>query len=523
MFSLHRSDLALISIHKRPSPPGSPYQPDVSLSSTLSSRNTQNRDLSGDYAEIGPALIMNSDRLHHLHSYSEIQEAPPLPQAHPRMASFQSNSGPYRTSGYENPYDLPIHPPEETRSGVDEIDSNTCGYHVLERIIPTGQRSTDNQTEIGPGLISESSSFSTLPDSPPHNYHTLENPDNLGKGSHVLSSSSGDSTHDQQLYNLTHHLPFQPQPYDSTQERRMSRLETIPEHPYHLLEGQSDQGTATEVIGSTSPGKEPTDSSKSDDRKATTSAGNQDDVCSTDDQEYDRLVDPPQLYHVLDHSPSLNRPRIHEFHFSDYNRLQGAGPPRQDKTIPHIHFVNPQKTDLSMSTDSLSSESSLSDSDMFDDPQYVLSPVSKRKSVLANARDSQKGESYPCTHGRPPVFLQEGLSGRVVIVDNKQENVDLSKYCGDYERDPSYMRQLHSTSPQFNSFISQLPKSRDSTFSQDDSGFVTYCSQNQSRELKRQSSLPDISHVYQSLQPKTMDPPGSPYEKLQKQNSETST
>ena len=467
---------------------------------------------------------MNSDRLLHLHSYSEIRDAPPLPQSHPRITSFQSSAGPYGTSGYENPYDLPILPPEETRSGVDEVDSETRGYHVLERVMPTGQSSTDNQnreTEMSPGLISESSSFSTLPDSPLHNYHTLEHPDNqLGDGSHVLSSSA----HDQQLlYDLTQHLPFQPQPYDSAQERRGSRLETIPEHPYHVLEGQSDRATTAGHNEATSAATESAGSSKCADGKAITSSNVEDDVCSTDDQEYDRLVDPPQLYHVLDHSPSLNRPRIHEFHFSEYNRLQGVGPPRQDNPIALLDFANPQKTDLSMLTDSLSTESSLNDSDMFDDPQYILSPVARRKSVMAKTPGLQKGESHSCTHGRPPVFLQEGFPGRVVRVE---ETVAHSKYCGDYERDPSYMRQLHSTSPQMTSLVSQLPESRDSTFSQDDSGFVTYCSQNHSRELRRQSSLPDISHVYQSLQPKTMDPPCSPYEKLKKQNSspnETST
>lgn len=489
--SVNRSDFTLVSC-KRSSPLTLPYQPEVSFSSSHAGHtNTQNRELSGDYAEIGPALIMNNDRLHHLHSYSGSNNAPPLPFPRSFPNRLVSENDPDSVSGYENPYDLPIIPADKAR---DETDSQAHGYNVLERTIPSEDVSTlQDRPEIDPESEADNSSSSRTVDT---------------------HSPSPNFEQEQEVYELTYPLKGQSQHLDSTQERHALHLETIPEHPYQVLEVEDEQQSVTERSTNLKD-------SQSFHTDTDTLAGVGDDDYPIIDRSYDRLVDPPHLYHVLQHSPSLNKPRVHRYQFSDYNHLHEGGSSMQDDQTMHIQLVNPQlPADVSMEGDSLPSESSLKDHDMFDDPQYLLSQVSKRKTASSNICLSPQSESHSCIHSKPLHVLRKGLPGFAVRVERREERVevgqgaDISKYCGDYERDPSYMKQLHSASPQRSSF--QI--SRDSTCSQDDSGYATYLLQAQG-DVQSQSPLLDVAHVYQPLQSKTMDPLCSPYEKIKKHSN----
>ncbi len=450
-----RTDFGLVSIPKISSPPNTPYQPE----STQSSLNgTQRRDLSGDYAEIGPALIMNNERLHHLHSsYPQPSNPPPLPHPHPRFMAFHSSIeravDPYRISEYENPYDLPILLPENTRP-ANFVARRSQNYDILERGLPPVRVREHS------GVFSETSSFSTPPDSPP--YHTLESP-----GIHsALTEISGT--------------------LDFPQEHRISRLETIPEHPYHVLEKESVQ-SASQLSASESTGDSPVVPFTTD---------------SINDLAYDRLIGPPHLYQILENSPSLNRPRIHRFQFSDH-------PIESRNEHATAHLTPSHSPDLYIRTESLSSDSSMSSaSDVFDDPQYVLSPEPPGHSAVGDVVNSG------CTHGKPPAFVQSLLL--------QKDSANRSKYCGDYERDPMYMQRLHanSTSPKLLLASPERVNCIDGISSQDDSGFCTYGIQ-QEIELKRQSSLPNIPHIYQSLQATTMDP-HLPYQRVLKQGSQSS-
>ena len=423
---------------------------------------------------------MNTDHLRHLHSsYSESgNNPPPLPQPNPGMVAFHSSVGmevdPYSISGYENPYDLPELPPTDSRTGTNQPDTGTSqmqNYHVLERVLPLGVP----RREVNSELFSDTSSFSTPPDSPPHNYQTLQNTSSTA--AHALTSSP--SLPQEQVQEVR----ISPQGYEFPQEHRLSRLETIPEHPYHVLD--KDESTTSMPIAADSIPAQAANS-----------------LDTTDD--YDRLVSPPHLYHILEHSPSLNKPRIHQFHFSDYNHLEKAAPAGREPVSSPAQASSPTTSPvLPMLTDSFSSESSLSESEVFDDPQYLLSPESKRRSP-SDEQSSKEDGAQAYTHNLPKLLTT-------------QDTVDLTKYFGDYERDPVYMQRLKSISPK----LYQLSRGHDLTGSQDDSGFCSINSNSHQTELKRQSSLPDIFHVYQPLQAKTMDP-RLPYEKVKKCSSQSS-
>ena len=416
---------------------------------------------------------MNTDHLRHVHS----NNPPPLPQPNPGMAAFHSSVGmevdPYSISGYENPYDLPELPPTDSRTGTNQPDTGTSllqNYHVLERVLPYGAPRGEFNSE----LLSDTSSFSTPPDSPPHNYHTLHNAS--GTAVHVLTSLPQEQVQE---------VCIPPQGYELPQEHRLSRLETIPEHPYHILD--TDESTISmPIVADPIPNQ----------------AENSSD--STDDRDYDRLVSPPHLYHILEHSPSLNKPRIHQFHFSDYSHFGKAVSAGREPTGSPAQVLNPTKSPvLPMLARSFSSESSSSESEVFDDPQYLLSPESKRRSPSDEGSSKEEG-AQAHTHHLPKLLTA-------------QDTVDLTKYSGDYERDPVYMQRLQSISPK----LYQLSRGNDLTGSQDDSGFCSVNNNSHQTELKRQSSLPDIFHVYQPLQAKTMDP-CLPYEKVKRYSSQSS-
>lgn len=413
---------------------------------------------------------MNSERLRHLNSsYPQPGHPPPLPSPHPMFTAFHSSiemaAGLESNDGeYEHPYDLPILPPDDD-DDVAQLPPNSVDtdYHVLERA--RHQPAVGGEMRGNSGPCSTTSSFSTPPDSP--SYHTLEE-----LAGHMTSVSSA----------LTDHLPH---------EHRLSRLEPIPEHPYHVLENGNE--SATTKLSDAGPSTLPSISGATD--------------SSIVNREYDRLIGPPHLYHILQHSPSLNKPRIHHYQFSEYDSLAPKQLPetRLDTALTTTTTLTPCTTpDLQPPTDTLSSDSSANGSAVFDDPQYGLSPEPPEH--VPPTDDS-------CTHTVPLAFVQS---------HNRDTN-DATKYSGDYERDPTYMMRLHSSScsPKLLLSSSQLIKTVPLSGSQDDSGFCCYVTSNET-ELKRQWSLPN---VYQALQMDTMDT-HTPYQRVVKQHcqpSKTST
>ena len=243
-----------------------------------------------------------------------------------------------------------------------------------------------------------------------------------------------------------------------------------------------------------------------------------------DDGEYDRLIDPPHLYHILEHSPSLpGCPRVHSFDMQTtattdtYSHLEPGYCTKEDthlQQLPHIHFAS-QHTNAS---DTYSSESSLeaTESNVFDDPQYLVGLPSRARVVKSACSMRDKLKELQMTHGQhrqqPPALGHR---------DKTEAHSDsiLLKYSGDYERDPVYMQKLYNESQRHSSHgessngVSQHPlRILDDSMWCDDSGFATYSS--------RRSSLPNLGkHIYQPLETETLEPI-QPYDKLRKSKNE---
>ena len=436
---------------------------------------THSRNLSGEYAEIGPALSRGS------YSQSGVPHIslPPLP------TEMGPEADHCQTPGYENPYDLPVFPAERRHTDIvstksKEMEGNDSqslrshDYHMLEQIVPLN---------------------STPPTSPHHTYHTLKEDS--------LPSSVPCDPNDRVDDVVQHDSPLQLS-CDSTE---LGRLPTIPEHD---LEDQrsTEQGYVIKP-------NRPDDTVPPDITAVDVKDCDGFSETSKDDGEYDRLVNPPHLYHILEHSPSAGRPRIHNFVPAGYCHLEVG---HAVKRKPHVNFMIPE-TDVTDLSDSFSSESSLDDAEanVFDDPQYFVGPVRRTNRVesACNADRNELTSSHKCTHGNPPLFVDQM---------EPQGDINLSKYSGDYERDPVYMRQLYSESgtcvPTNNSSRKWPLRAMDDSLWCDDSGFSTYSSLSlQDRE--KGASLPNLTnHVYQSLETKTLEPV-QPYEKLKIGGKET--
>ena len=465
------------------------------------------RTMSGEYAEIGPALSASQEYGHTNILHSSL---PPIP------TEMDPESNQFQNPGYENPYDLLIFPAqtqataeaddvmpsksqEKIQEGADSQNVKSHDYHMLEQIAPTTLEST------------------TPVISPQHTYHTLENT----AQSLVESDDKPDAT--ASAYDdIIPSEPSQRLSCDSTSE--LSRLPTIPEND------MEDQGSV-EYVNIVQPGPHyhPSDAVSPDlstiaDLKDCTGFSES----SKDDGDYDRLIDPPHLYHVLEHSPSLpGCPRIHSFDMSTttatYSHLEPGHCANEDihVLLPHIHFVS-QHADVKNASDSYSSESSLeaTESNVFDDPQYLVGLPSQTRMVKSacsmrdKLKELQKTYGYAQQHGHPPTLVHR---------DKTEAHSDsiLMKYSGDYERDPVYMQKLYNESQRHSSHdesstctgISQHPlRVMDDSMWCDDSGFATYSS--------RRSSLPNLGkHIYQPLETETLEPV-QPYDKLNKCKNE---
>lgn len=456
--------------------------------------------MSGEYAEIGPALNVSQE---YGHSNILRSSLPPIP------TEMDPDSNQFSNPGYENPYDLLVFPTQtqtaaeaddvvssklqEKTEGADSQSVRSHEYHMLEQIVPAA---------------SDSSTTPVI--SPQHTYHTLENT------AQPLATSDNDPDATTSAYDdIIQREPSQRLSCDSASE--LSRLPTIPEND---LEDQK----SIEYVNVVQPHHHASDAVSPDlsnrvDLKDCTGFSE----FSKDDGEYDRLIDPPHLYHILEHSPTLpGCPRIHSFNTTTamYSHLE-AGHCTMEPTqlLPHIHFVS-QPTDVRNASDTYSSESSLEATELnvVDDPSYLVSPPSRTRVVKSacsmrdKLRELQKSQSYVQQYGQPPILVHK---------DKTEAHSDsiLVKYSGDYERDPVYMQKLyneskrHSSHGESSTSIQHPLRAMDDSMWCDDSGFATYSSE-------RRSSLPNLGkHIYQPLETETMEPV-QPYDKLKKSENE---
>ena len=277
-----------------------------------------NRNSSGDYAEIGPALMTNVclqsvDGNKYSH-YSEINAVQPAHPPDARNQPVEDNSNNYC-------YDIPILSSSLHQTEVS-VTENDCtaeafahNYSRLKRIIPLVQV---NAETIGSENIANSSI------SPAHFYH-------IPTGQEYFHESENGDT---------------------------SEFTIISEHPYHILE----QSTTVPFDGETSE------------------EGNY----------YENELVDQQLYNVLDQSINSSSAGICDVDDSSSN---------QHKLTEH----SATKSEL---------------------PIKMLHDDYGTNHVTHKVLDAHEGEDY---------------SGSM------EELVTVSKYLGDYERDPIYMERLHET------------------------------------------------------------------------------
>lgn len=259
-------------------------------------------------------------------------------------------------------------------------------------------------------------------------------------------------------------------PFEEGDSSSSTPLPAIPEHPYHVLENgrfkQRDR-VIQEGISSVEVAPLPQILHR---------------LSFSEDEGYDRLVGPPHIYHILQKSPSLVQPRIREcsptsgYHHLD-NRIEHEAPLTKARMHDHASLPPRPLPPLTLLDDVLLSEesSTVSSNGLFDDPQYNVSP----KRVING-------------HGLATKPHRNSHSGQVTTLERKkidEKAINLSKYRGNYERDPTYM--VHKlTEPITN----------------EDSGHANACLRKGPMGSNKSASLPDITHTYQSLQTFTRDP-----------------
>lgn len=472
------------------------------MSSRIIHSDTHSRNLSGEYAEIGPALSTSLERGYSLIGVSH-SDLPPLPTVlNPAIDQLS-------IPGYENPYDLPMfHLAQDQRQmdvtsrkspvaeeGTDSRSLGSHEYHVLEQIAPLS-------SETSPPLLS-----------PHHTYHTLENPNSPSRSCDHLSSSVPVVSIKLDVNDGDTEITTSPRLSCSSATNVLGgRLSTIPESD------TEDQRTLDLVNPShTSDAISPEMTSANPEDSSGFSESS-----SKDDREYDRLIDPPHLYHILEHSPLPGCPRVHSFPPTTYDNLEAVHTSkRKAHLLPHIHILNPQVGVTNLTYSSGSSLDAL-ETNVFDDPRYLVSPPGRArlgKSACGAHTGKELRRSHSYSHGNAQSYVYQVEA---------RDDTAVCKYSGDYERDPVYMQQLcngNGNSIQANSSMSRQPLKvvDDSYFWHDDSGFSTYSGSRLSlQDRDKGSSLPNLTkHIYQPLETETMDPP-QPYDKLKKLRKETS-
>jgi hypothetical protein len=267
-----------------------------------------------------------------------------------------------------------------------------------------------------------------------------------------------------------------PEEVSSSSSGASATLPAIPENPYHVLEdglerrGRRDRAVQNGVghgRGGVEPG--PPQILRS--------------LSLSEDEDYDRLVGPPHIYQILQKSLSLVRPHVVRecSPVSGYHHLDRSDPAQH--TLQHcvVHLVPDGAVPSEES-------STVSGSELFDDPQYNTSP---KRAANGTSSSSSTGSGQPTTTTTPGKPQQRNGHAEQVTTPEREKVVDLSKYRGDYERDPTYMKLVQK--------LMEPSSSEDSDHT--DVRPLMRVGSNKS------ASLPDINnHTYQSLQALTRDP-----------------
>ena len=371
--------------------------------------------------------------------------SPPMP-SHQHASTHSSNRHQEQQHGYDSlqqqqPSALPAEPQTDARSSMG--DSSEFTNSNLQVTPPPPEEITSTLTGSGCAVALEMEAIAPPP--PPVELAVVDTPpEEEGEGSSSTSSSA------------------------------TTPLPAIPEHPYHVLEERPDRRDQGMQNGARHSEPHPPQI-----------------LCHlslSEDEGYDRLVGPPHIYHILQKSPSLVRPRFREcspvsgYHHLD-NRMDGETTTHGSESLQQQQQQHCLVRLQAPSTDSdapHSEESSMvSGSEIFDDPQYNVSP--KRNGVGGGV---SAGQSKPLQRNSQLTTLERKKVGK---------EIDFSKYRGDYERDPMYMQLVQKLSE---------PATSDDTDHVD----VRLHVNRDKGGSNKSASLPDITHTYQSLQALTRDP-----------------
>lgn len=439
-------------------PLGPPLPPPYRLPIQTSNSGTMTSSSSGIYDEIhtvasqygpqpGPAN----------HHYQEIpvdgndSNAPPDSDACPRDSALggEIESDTAQTLPSGNPYNLP-----------DQLDSSTVDPHFLQSSdAPEGTISPLQQSHKESSIVIEQTDAqSSVADSSEFTNSNLQ----LTPPPEDIKSSSGQSAATRQLEpkQAAPHVDIVIEPM-TEESITVVTLPVIPEHPYHVLEEQqvmdNNLQNTSQFDSSCESSVEPVPPPKILP------------VSLSEDEGYDRLVGPPHIYHILHKPSSLARPQVRECSpTSGYHHLSN-----RMENSDQIHATLPLPDDLLYSEEN----SIVSGSELFDDPMYNCSP---KRAIRSG----------------PPKSLHNGQA-TTLETTRREKPVNLSKYRGDYERDPTYMK-----------FIREASKQSNEPAEESDHTDVGPLMKDRTLSSTKSTSLPDITTgpMYQSLQTLTRDP-----------------
>lgn len=454
-------------------PLGPPLPPPYRLPIQTSNSGTMTPSSSGIYDEIHTvASQYGSQPGPANHHYQEIPvdsndtNAPPDSDACPRDSALggEIESDTAQTLSSENPYNLP-----------DQTDSSTVDPHFLQLSDASEGTSSPLQQESSI-FIEQTDAQSSVADSSEFTNSNLQvtpPPEDIKS----CSTSSGRSaaTHQLEPKQAAPHVDIVIEPMIE-ESIAVATLPVIPEHPYHVLEEQQ----VRDKLQSTSPSCESSGDPVPPPKILS--------VSLSEDEGYDRLVGPPHIYHILHKPPSLTRPQVRECSpTSGYHHLSN-----RMENGDQFHATLPLPDDLLYSEEN----STISGGELFDDPMYNCSP---KRAIRSG----------------PPKSLHNSHNGQVSTLETtrREKPINLSKYRGDYERDPTYMK-----------FIREASKQRNESGEESDHTDVGPLMKERTLSSTKSTSLPDITTgpMYQSLQTLTRDPLRN-YEMLHKRQLTVNT
>ena len=388
----------------------------------------------------------------------------------------EANAG--SRQSYENPYDLPD---QLLQCSMDQsTNSHQASPLVLNSANATPSRKCGHKLH-GKPIFSSSESQETE--------SGVEGSSDLSDSNVHLTQLSEENSDQSRPANTTEEIELQVEVELMNEECSAPPTKSMKENPYHTLEDDTPP---------------PSEAPKAQLSQNTyiNLTGNED--ASTPDTEtplvfpplkppsedgYDRLIGPPHIYHILQKSPSLLRPRVREcsptsgYHHLDTRMDSGACSPQQFDT-PHPSFPLADNIIILQEEES----STNSSSEIFDDPQYTFSPkrvISVALSNLESHRNSTTGQFSTLERAK----IERGI--------------DLSKYRGDYERDPMYMKLIHR--------LKEVEKQSDIHEEADHLDISPFLRLPRSQSM----SMPELGHTYQPLE-LTMREPSGEYEVVQK-------